>query len=77
VAIAVALVKYFLHANPIELPIGSDVSVNVPVLVFTALLTMATALIFGIAPAWSGSRADVNAGCARRAGERFREAIGG
>jgi putative ABC transport system permease protein len=62
VAIALALVKYFLHANPIELPIGSDVSVNVPVLAFTALLTMATALIFGIAPAWSGSRADVNAG---------------
>jgi hypothetical protein len=51
VAIAVALVKYFIHANPIELPIGSDVSVNVPVLLFTALLTMATALIFGIAPA--------------------------
>jgi predicted permease len=68
VAIAVALVKYFLHANPIELPIGSDVLVNVPVLGFTALLTIATALIFGIAPAWSGSRADVNAGL--RAGGR-------
>jgi putative ABC transport system permease protein len=62
VAIAVALVKYFLHKDPIELPIGSDVSVNVPVLMFTALVTMATALVFGIAPAWSGSRADVSAG---------------
>ena len=62
VAIAVALVKYFLHTGPIELPIGSDVSVNVPVLIFTAVLTMATALVFGIAPAWSGSRADVSLG---------------
>lgn len=62
VMVALGLVKYFLHANPIELPIGSDVSLNLPVLIFTALLTMATALVFGIAPAWSGSRADVNAG---------------
>jgi predicted permease len=56
------LVKYFVHVNPIELPVGSDVSVNIPVLIFTALLTIATALIFGIAPAWSGSRGDVNDG---------------
>jgi putative ABC transport system permease protein len=62
VMVALALVKYFLHANPIELPVGSDVSVNVPVLLFTALLTMATALIFGSAPAWSGSRAGVDVG---------------
>jgi putative ABC transport system permease protein len=32
------------------------------VLIFAALLTMATALIFDIAPAWSGSRTDVNTG---------------
>jgi putative ABC transport system permease protein len=62
VAIAWAPVKYFLHTDPIELPIGSNVSVNLPVLMFTALVTMATALVFGIAPAWSGSRADLNAG---------------
>jgi putative ABC transport system permease protein len=62
VLVALALVKYFLHVNPIELPIGSDVSVNVPVLLFTALLTMVTALVFGVAPAWSGSRAGVDAG---------------
>jgi predicted permease len=62
VMVALALVKYFLHANPIELPIGSNVTVDVPVLLFTTLLTMATALTFGIAPAWSGSRAGVDAG---------------
>ena len=73
VAIAAALVKYFVRSNPIELPIGSDVTVNLPVLLFTALLTMATALVFGMAPAWSGSRADPGAGL-RAAG---RGAIGG
>jgi predicted permease len=62
VAIAVALVKYFVHANPIEVPIGSDVTVNLPVWLFTALLTMATALVFGMAPAWSGSRTDAGSG---------------
>ncbi|HUB79885.1 MAG TPA: ABC transporter permease [Bryobacteraceae bacterium] len=62
VAIALALVKYFVYANPIELPIGSDISVNFPVLLFTAFLTMATALVFGMAPAWSGSRTDPGAG---------------
>ena len=59
-AVAWGLVKYFVDVNPIELPVGSDVSVNLPVLIFTALVTIATALLFGIAPAWSGSRADVN-----------------
>ena len=54
VTIAVALVRYFVHASPIELPIGSSVSVNLPVLAFAVLLTMGTALTFGIVPAWSG-----------------------
>jgi putative ABC transport system permease protein len=62
VLIAFAMVKYFLHANPIELPVGSDVAVNVPVLFFTCLLTMAAALVSAMAPAWSGSRADPAAG---------------
>ena len=73
VMIAIVLVKYFVHTNPIELPVGSDVAVNVPVLVFTALITMATALVFSIVPAWRGSRDDVNDGL-RAAG---RGAIGG
>ena len=62
VAVACGMVRYFVHANPIELPVGSDVSVSWPVLGFTALATIATALVFGVAPAWSGSRVDVNGG---------------
>ncbi|MEI9971821.1 MAG: FtsX-like permease family protein [Ignavibacteriota bacterium] len=62
VLVAWALVKYFVQINPVELPVGSDVSISVPVLVFTALVTMATALMFGIAPACRGARADGSAG---------------
>ncbi|MGD1074005.1 MAG: ABC transporter permease [Bryobacteraceae bacterium] len=62
VLVAFALIRYFLVANPIDLPVGSNVSINMPVLVFTALLTIATALIFSLAPAWTGSRADVSGG---------------
>jgi putative ABC transport system permease protein len=62
VLLAAAMVRYFLYANPIELPVGSNVSISVPVLLFTALLTIGTAFLFGIGPAWSGSRADVSTG---------------
>jgi predicted permease len=62
VVVALAAVKYFLHANFIELPVGTDITISVPVLLFTALVTVATALVFGIAPAWSGSRASVDGG---------------
>jgi predicted lysophospholipase L1 biosynthesis ABC-type transport system permease subunit len=61
VAIAIALVRYFIHTSPIELPIGSNISVNLPVLAFAVLVTMGTALIFGTAPVWSGSRAKLSA----------------
>ena len=68
--IAVFLVRYFIHLSPIELPIGSHVSVDLPVLAFAALLTIGTALIFGTAPACSGSRAKLGSdlrGASRRA----------
>ena len=60
VMIALLLVRFFVHAGPIELPIGSHVSVDLPVLAFALLLTMGTALIFGTAPVWSGSRAPLD-----------------
>ena len=60
--IAFACIRYFLYANPIELPIGSSVTMNVPVFAFTALVTMTAALIFGLAPAWRGSNAGMDDG---------------
>ncbi len=61
VAVAVALVRYFIYISPIELPIGSDVTVSAQVLAFAVLLTMGTALIFGTAPVWSGWRSRLDA----------------
>ena len=49
-------VRYFRSVNPVELPVGAEVSINGPVLVFTLLVSALTALLFGIAPAWKASR---------------------
>jgi len=75
VALAGALVRYFVHVSPIELPIGSDVSVNAPVLAFALLLTMGTALIVGTAPVWHGSRAKRNAGLRAGGARRLTQAL--
>ena len=59
VAIAWAAVRYFRAVNPIELRVGSDVSLNLPVLAFSIALSIATALIFGLLPARRASRVDL------------------
>jgi predicted permease len=57
---AFGAVRYFRSVNPVELPVGAEVSISAPVLVFTLLVSALTALLFGIAPAWKASRADLN-----------------
>jgi putative ABC transport system permease protein len=59
VAIAAGAVEYFRNANPIELPPATIVSVNAHVLGFTLVLSIATAALFGLAPAWNVSRIDL------------------
>jgi len=59
VLVGYGALQYFKHVNPIELPVGAEISLSLPVLAFTAVLSIVTALIFGIAPAWSASRHDV------------------
>src|SRR5262249_30276031 len=59
IAIAWRVVRYFRYANPIELTVGADVSVNLPVLAFSAALSIATTLVFGLFPAFRASRVDV------------------
>jgi putative ABC transport system permease protein len=59
VAIAASAVEYFRKANPIELPPATIVSVNAHVLGFTVVLSIATAGLFGLAPAWNASRIDL------------------
>jgi putative ABC transport system permease protein len=57
--LALTAVHYFRTLHPIEMPPGNPVSVNIPVLVFTASLTVVTALGFGLVPAIKASRGEL------------------
>ena len=59
VALAGAAVQYFRAASPIELTAGADVALNLPVLLFSALLALLTTLVFGLLPAVRASRVDL------------------
>ncbi len=59
VAISYGALSYFRNANPIELSVGADARVNLPVLVFGILLSIATTLIFGLLPALRASKVDL------------------
>ena len=58
--LALFAIDGFRAANPVELPPGNAVSVNFPVLAFTALLAVLATLLFGVFPAWRTARADAN-----------------
>lgn len=59
VGVAYAALRYFRAVNPVELPVGSEVGLSLPALLFTAAASMATALVFGLAPAWKSARLDL------------------
>ncbi|MGC4051729.1 MAG: ADOP family duplicated permease [Paludibaculum sp.] len=56
--VASAAIEYFRVAAPIEMPPGADIQLNWLVLVFTAVLSVVTALVFGALPAWRAARLD-------------------
>lgn len=62
VLIAYGAIRYFVHVQPVELPVGSSISINIPALAFAGIASMMTTLIFAVAPAWAISRGDVDAG---------------
>ncbi|HZS53292.1 MAG TPA: ABC transporter permease [Bryobacteraceae bacterium] len=59
---AFAATRYFIHLQPVELPVGSAVSIGLPALVFAAAVSIFTAVIFAITPAWAVLRSDVFSG---------------
>jgi putative ABC transport system permease protein len=59
ILLAIAAVHAFRALNPIRMPPGTPVSVNLWVLGFTAVLSVVTALLFGLIPALRASRVDV------------------
>ncbi len=66
--LAAAIVHYFRAANPVTLPPGATPAVNLPVLGFTVIVALATAIFFGFAPAWQSANAEV--GEALKSGRR-------
>jgi predicted permease len=59
ILLAMGAVHCFKILNPIAMPPGNPVAVNLPVLGFTASLAVVTALLFGLVPALKGSRVDL------------------
>jgi len=52
--------RSFLALNPFEIPAFNDVAINTRVLLFTVLLSLLTAALFGVIPAIQAGRLDVN-----------------
>ena len=57
---AFSALQLFRAKNPVELPPGNPVRLDWQVLAFTALLAIASAVLFGLAPAWKAMRLDLN-----------------
>ena len=53
-------VSSFLAAYPNLLPRASDIGIDLTVLAFTAGLSVLTAILFGLAPAFASARTDLN-----------------
>jgi predicted permease len=59
-ALAGLLIQWFRLANPIELPPGAGLSIDLRVLLFTAVCGIVSSTIFALFPAWRGARVNPN-----------------
>ena len=78
VGLAVVSLKVILALNPGTLPRAQGIGVDVPVLLFTLVVSLVTGGLFGLVPALQGSRADLNHGLAvggPRAGRSARQRV--
>jgi putative ABC transport system permease protein len=57
--VAFAVTRYFVYVQPVELPVASTISIDLPTLAFAAVVSILTALIFAVAHAWIVSRGDL------------------
>jgi predicted permease len=61
IALGAAMIRIILATMPpFTLPSEADVTLNVPVLLFTLAATTIAGMLFGCAPAWQASRVDPN-----------------
>jgi predicted permease len=62
IGVAVAALDVLKSQAPANIPRLADISIAPQVLLFTAVLSIATGLVFGVVPALRGSRLDLNEG---------------
>ncbi|MGA7318476.1 MAG: ABC transporter permease [Silvibacterium sp.] len=60
IALAEALLQWFVRAHPVEMPPSNTLNLNWQVLLFTAALAAGSSIFFGLLPAFRGSRVDLN-----------------
>ena len=60
VGVAAVSVRALLAWSPIQIPRADDIHISPMVLAFTTLVTLVTAVVFGLAPALMTSRANLN-----------------
>ena len=60
VGLGVAILKVLTANIPFDLPSEADISMSIPVLLFTLAATTLAGVFFGCAPAWHASRIDPN-----------------
>jgi len=59
VFLAGTAIHYFRILNPIAMPPGNPITMNLTVLAFTSFLAVVTTLLFGLIPAFKASRIDL------------------
>jgi hypothetical protein len=57
--VAFPAVRYFIQAQPIELPVGASVFISFPAQAFTVTVSAIAVLFFAAVPAWTASEADI------------------